>query len=132
MLRLLPLDSLLFLSPVCPRLLHVVTRDGDGVELGHVLGRVRHDVAHDAHRGLGRVDVGVAHHVLLQDVVLDGSGHFLERHAWVEALCEARSRQTSDYNSPSMGNIKTGWKTGMQAGKQASRWAGGQADTEKG
>ena len=37
--------------------------------------------ADDAHRRLGRVDVGVADHELLQDVVLDGPAQLLLRHA---------------------------------------------------
>ncbi len=56
-----------------PGLLHVVARDRDRVEPGHVAGRVADDVGHDAHARFGRVDVGVADHELLEDVVLDGS-----------------------------------------------------------
>lgn len=41
------------------------------VILGHVLRRVPEDVADDAHGWRGWVDEGVAHHKLLQDVVLD-------------------------------------------------------------
>jgi hypothetical protein len=62
-------------------LLHVVARDRDRVELGHVLARVLDDVADDLHRRLGRVDVGVADHELLEDVVLDGPGQLVLRHA---------------------------------------------------
>ena len=50
----------------------MVAGDADAVELGHVLRGVGEDVPDDAHRGLGRIDVGVADHELLQDVVLDG------------------------------------------------------------
>mmetsp|Transcript_69715 Transcript_69715/g.220724 ORF Transcript_69715/g.220724 Transcript_69715/m.220724 type:complete len:343 (+) Transcript_69715:817-1845(+) len=56
-----------------PGLLHVVPADADGMEEGHVAGRVRHDVPHDPHGGRGRVDEGVADHELLEDVVLDGA-----------------------------------------------------------
>jgi hypothetical protein len=62
-------------------LLHVVAGNRDGVELRHVLGRVGEDVGDDPHRGLGRVDVGVADHELLEDVVLDGPGQLVRRHA---------------------------------------------------
>ncbi len=55
-----------------PRLLHVVAGDADRVELRHVPRRVLDDVGDDAHRGLGRIDVRVADHELLEDVVLDG------------------------------------------------------------
>mmetsp|Transcript_52088 Transcript_52088/g.108745 ORF Transcript_52088/g.108745 Transcript_52088/m.108745 type:complete len:356 (+) Transcript_52088:1486-2553(+) len=66
------------------RLLHVIAADGDGVELGHVLAGVAHDVADDAERRARRVDVGVAHHELLEDVVLDGSGELVEGGAALE------------------------------------------------
>ena len=39
------------------------------------------DVGHDPHARLGRVDVGVADHELLEDVVLDGPGKLLLRDA---------------------------------------------------
>ena len=52
-------------------LLHVITRDGDRVKTRHVRGRMRDDVADDAHAGLGRVNVGVAHHELFQNVILN-------------------------------------------------------------
>ncbi len=55
-------------------LLHVIAGDGDGVELRHLRARVGEDVGDDAHRRIGRIDVGVAHHELFEDVVLDGAG----------------------------------------------------------
>ena len=51
----------------------MVTRDGDRVELRHVLRGELKDVGDDAHRELRRIDIGVTHHELLQDVVLDGA-----------------------------------------------------------
>ena len=54
-------------------LLHVVAGDRDRVEPRHVLRGVLDDVGHDAHARLGRIDVGVAHHELFEDVVLDGA-----------------------------------------------------------
>ena len=62
------------------RLLHVVTRNRDRVELGHVARGVANDVTDDAHRGGWRVDVGVANHELLQDVVLDRPRQLVLRH----------------------------------------------------
>ena len=53
--------------------LHVVARDGDAVELRHVLRGELEDVGDDAHRELRRIDISVTHHELLQDVVLDGA-----------------------------------------------------------
>ena len=54
-------------------LLHVVAGNGNAVELGHVGLGVRKNVRHNAHAGLRRIDVRIAHHELLQDVVLNGS-----------------------------------------------------------
>ena len=65
-------------------LLHMVTGDRDGVELGHVFRGVLEDICDDLHRERRRVDVGVAHHELLEDIVLDGTGHFLELGALFE------------------------------------------------
>ena len=39
------------------------------------------DVGHDPHARLGRIDVGVAHHELFEDVVLDGARQRLKSHA---------------------------------------------------
>ena len=63
------------------RLLHVVATDADGVEARHVLGGVRENVADDPHRRRRRVDERVAHHELLEDVVLDGARQLVLRHA---------------------------------------------------
>ena len=60
------------------RLLHVVARNGDRVELGHVLRGVFEDVGDDLHRELGRINIGVAHHELLEDVVLDRTRQLVE------------------------------------------------------
>ncbi len=69
----------------CAGFLHVVAGDGYRVELGHVLRGVLEDVGDDSHREFRRVDVGVAHHEFLEDVVLDGTGHFFEARALFEA-----------------------------------------------
>ncbi len=57
--------------------LHVVAGDGDRVELWHVRAGEREDVGDDLHRRRGRVDVGVADHELLQNVILNRSGELL-------------------------------------------------------
>ena len=62
-------------------LLHVVAGDGDGVEARHLLGGEAEDVGDDPHGGLGGIDIGVADHELLEDVVLDGPGELFGRHA---------------------------------------------------
>ena len=63
------------------RLLHVVAGNRDRVELRHVLRRVPDDVADDPHRWRRRIDVRVADHELLEDVVLDRAGELLLPHA---------------------------------------------------
>ena len=55
------------------RFLHVVPTDGYGIELGHVLCRVSKHIGDDAHRLLRWINVGVAHHELLEDVILNGA-----------------------------------------------------------
>ena len=61
--------------------LDVVAGDRDRVELRHARAGVGEDVGDDPHRGLRRVDVGVADHELLEDVVLNGPSQLLRRHA---------------------------------------------------
>ncbi len=61
--------------------LDVIAGNGDGVELGHLGAGVGEDVGDDPHRRLRRIDVGVADHELFEDVVLDGAGQLLRRHA---------------------------------------------------
>jgi hypothetical protein len=51
-------------------LANVIARDGDGVPLGDTLVAVGEEIGDEAERGLGRVDIGAAGHVLLEDVVL--------------------------------------------------------------
>jgi hypothetical protein len=69
-------------------LLHVVAGNRDRVEFRHFGRGELDDVGDDPHRGLGRIDIGVADHELLEDVVLDGAGQSLR----VDALFLARRR----------------------------------------
>jgi hypothetical protein len=62
-------------------LLDVVAGDRDRVEARHLLRGVFDDVGDDPHRGLGRVDVGVADHELFEDIVLDGAAEARPRDA---------------------------------------------------
>ena len=64
--------------------LHVIAGDRDRVELRHVLRGELEDVGDDPHRGRGRIDIGVPHHVFLEDVVLDRAGELVERGALFE------------------------------------------------
>ena len=62
-------------------LLHVIARDRDRVEFRHLLAGIGEDVGDDAHRLPGRIDIGVAHHEFLENVVLDCAREFLGHHA---------------------------------------------------
>ena len=61
------------MDEVRARLLHVVARDRDGIEFRHLVGSVFNNIRDDLHRRLWWVDVGVAHHELFENVVLDGA-----------------------------------------------------------
>ena len=63
------------------RLADVVARDRDRVPARHVLRAIGDDVGDEAQGRTGRVDVGAARHVLLEDVVLDGAGERVLRDA---------------------------------------------------
>ncbi len=62
------------------RLLHVVPADADGIESGHVLGRVGKNVTDDTHRRRRRIDERVPHHEFLENVVLNGAGQLIPAH----------------------------------------------------
>ena len=55
-------------------LLHVVAGNRNRIEFRHFLRCVFDDVGNDPHRRFGRIDIGVADHELLQNVVLNGAG----------------------------------------------------------
>ncbi|MPM06135.1 hypothetical protein SDC9_52431 [bioreactor metagenome] len=61
--------------------LHVISADGNAVELGHKLRRVFEDIGNDFHRRHRRINVRVPHHEFLQNVVLNGSGQLFGFHA---------------------------------------------------
>ena len=73
----------------------MVTRNRNRVELGHILRRVLEDIGDNAHRELGRVDIGVTHHELLQNVVLNRTGQLVERSTLLETRhdVEGQNRQ---------------------------------------
>ncbi len=56
------------------RLADVIAADGDGVPFGNDSGAIVESIGDQPHRGRGRIDIGAARHVFLQDVVLDGAG----------------------------------------------------------
>ena len=56
------------------RFAHVITRDRDRIPLRQVLIRPGKKVGDDAHRLLGRINIGSARDVLLQHVILHGAG----------------------------------------------------------
>ncbi len=49
----------------------MIARNADAVEFGHVAGGVTENIGDNAHGGFGRIDVGVAHHVLFENVILN-------------------------------------------------------------
>ena len=53
--------------------MHVIAGDGDAIKLRHVGAGVRDYVRNDPHRWFGRVNICVADHELLKDVVLNGA-----------------------------------------------------------
>ena len=55
----------------------MVARYGDTVELRHVLGCIRKDIADDAHGRSWRVNIGITYHELFQDIILDRTSHNL-------------------------------------------------------
>src|SRR5690606_12580412 len=64
----------------CTGLVHVIAAYADAVELRHFARAVAEDVTHDAHARTRWIDVGVAHHELLEDVVLDGALQLFRLH----------------------------------------------------
>ncbi len=58
--------------------LHMIAGNRNGIEFGHVLGGVLKDVGNYFHREFRRIDVGVANHKFLEDIVLDGAGHLFQ------------------------------------------------------
>jgi len=60
--------------------LHVIAGNGNGIVLRHPLRGVGEDVGDDPHRGRRRIDVGIAHHELFQNVILNGAREFFRRH----------------------------------------------------
>ena len=61
--------------------LHVIAGNRDRIVFRHFLRGVGKNVGDDPHRGRRRIDVGVAHHELFQNVVLNGAREFFRRHA---------------------------------------------------
>ena len=62
-----------------PRLLHVVTTDGDGIKFWHVLRSKFKDIGNNFHGRRWRIDIGVANHKLFQDIILYRSAQLLHR-----------------------------------------------------
>ena len=62
-------------------LLHVIAGNRNRIEFRHVLRGKRKDIGNDPQRRSRRVDISIADHELLEDVVLDGAGEFFRRHA---------------------------------------------------
>ena len=52
----------------------MITADGNAIEFGHKVSRVGDNIADNAHAGFRRIDIGIPHHELFQNVVLNGAG----------------------------------------------------------
>ncbi len=63
------------------RLLHMIAGDRDRIEFRHPLRGEGEDVGDDPQRWRRRINVRVADHELLEDVVLDRAGELFRRHA---------------------------------------------------
>mmetsp|Transcript_15795 Transcript_15795/g.27507 ORF Transcript_15795/g.27507 Transcript_15795/m.27507 type:complete len:336 (+) Transcript_15795:579-1586(+) len=73
-----------FNGGIGPSLLHMISRNGDGIEFGHVLGGVTHDICHDTIDGrFRRINVRVSNHELLKNIVLYGSLQVCHDFAWI-------------------------------------------------
>ena len=61
--------------------MHVIATNADGIKFCHVLRSVIKNISHDAHGRSRGIDIGIAHHELFQNVVLNGSREFFLAHA---------------------------------------------------
>ena len=60
------------------RFLHVVTGDRDRVELRHLLRSIFEYIGNNLHGECRRVNIGITHHELFQNIILDSTGHFFQ------------------------------------------------------
>ena len=70
-----------FLGRRGARVAHVGAGNTDGVEARRNVIRIQYRIGDQPHRRAHRKDPGAARDILLQDVVLNGPGEFLARHA---------------------------------------------------
>ncbi len=61
--------------------LHVIAGDGNRVKARHIGGSIANDITDNPHAGLRRIDIGVAHHELFQDIILDCAGELFRFYA---------------------------------------------------
>ncbi len=94
----------------CSGLLHMVAGNGNAVELGHVFRRVLEDIADDAHGHFRRIDIGVAHHKFLQDIVLNRAGQDFLIHALFDTGLdeEGENRQYGAVHGHGYGHLVKG------------------------
>ena len=70
----------------------MVAGNRNAVEQRHLERGELDDVGHDSHTGRGRIDVGIANHELLENVVLHRPGKFGSRHALLLARYDESSQ----------------------------------------
>ncbi len=76
----------------CTCLLHMVAGNRNRVELRHVLRSVLEDIGDNTHREFRWIDIGVTHHELLKDVVLNRTGHLFELGTLFETRVDIESK----------------------------------------
>src|SRR3546814_3549361 len=74
----------------------MICRDGDAVELRHVLRGIAENVRNDPHRRFWRIYVGVADHELLQNVVLNGPAQLVLRNTLLFRRDDVKRQHRND------------------------------------
>src|SRR6185369_9966583 len=72
---------------------NVITRDRDGIPIGHLCRAIRERVGDQPERGLWRIYVSAAGDVFFQDVVLDRAAHLVERNVLLSGNGEIKAKQ---------------------------------------
>mmetsp|Transcript_28252 Transcript_28252/g.47989 ORF Transcript_28252/g.47989 Transcript_28252/m.47989 type:complete len:708 (+) Transcript_28252:1254-3377(+) len=79
-------------SSMCSGLLHVIPGNGNGIVLGHVFSQISHDVSNNVDTWFSWVNVGVADHEFLQNVILNGPGECLFVNALFLGSCDVHGK----------------------------------------
>ena len=85
-----------FLDRCRPGFVHMITADRNAVELRHMLRRVSNNIGNDPHARCRRVDIGIADHELLQNVILNRAGQLVLRNALLFCRNDIESKTGND------------------------------------